>query len=95
MLGGILITRVPPGGEIKPHVDAGWHAGYFSKFYVAVQNEPGAVFGWDDGEIHAKTGEAYWFRNDVPHWVRNDSGADRIAMIVCIRTEKRGYRVTD
>ena len=93
MLGGILITKVQPGGEIKPHVDAGWHAGYFSKFYVALQNEPGAVFGWSDGELHARAGEAYWFRNDRPHWVKNASAADRLAMIVCIRTEKRGFGV--
>jgi len=29
MLGGILITKVPAGGQINPHTDAGWHAGYF------------------------------------------------------------------
>jgi hypothetical protein len=93
MLGGILITKVPPGGEIRPHVDSGWHAGYFSKFYVALQNGMGSVFGWEDGNIHARDGEAFWFRNDRPHWVFNGSSRDRLSMIVCIRTEKEGFGV--
>lgn len=87
-LGGILITKLPPGGVIKPHVDSGWHASYYDKFFVPIQNDPGAVFGFPDGVIHATPGEAWWFRNDVPHWVRNDSPRDRIALIVCIRTFK-------
>ena len=87
-LGGILITKLPAGGVIEPHVDFGWHAKKYDKFYVAVQNDPGAVFGFPDGEIHAKAGEAWWFRNDVEHWVSNKSRSDRIAMIACIETSK-------
>lgn len=84
-LGGVLITKLPPGQAIEPHVDAGWHAQHYEKFYVAVQNEPGSVFGFPEGEIHAASGEVYWFRNDVTHWVRNDSPVNRLSMIVCIR----------
>ena len=87
-LGGVLITKIPPGGEIKPHIDGGWHAAKYEKFYVAVQNEPAAVFGCPDGEIHAKAGDAWWFRNDVEHWVANNSRSDRIAMIVCLQLSK-------
>jgi quercetin dioxygenase-like cupin family protein len=89
-LGGILITRLPPGGRIAPHTDSGWHAGYYEKFYVALQNPPGAVFAWEQGAIHARTGDCWWFRNDLPHWVENHSNVDRIAMIVCIRAAKFG-----
>jgi hypothetical protein len=85
-LGGVLITKLPPGGKIHSHVDGGWHAGYYKKFYVPIVNDEGAVFGFPEGEIHAKPGEVWAFRNDVPHWVNNDSQRDRIAMIVCIRT---------
>jgi hypothetical protein len=84
-LGGVLITKIPPGGSIAPHVDGGWHAGYYEKYYVAVKNDPGAVFGFPDGDIHANTGDVYWFRNDIPHWVNNDSSDERIAMIACIK----------
>ena len=87
-LGGVLITKVPPGGSIKPHTDGGWHAGYYSKFYIPIQNDEGATFEWGDGIIAPKLGEVYEFRNDVPHWVENRSKRDRIAMIVCIKTEQ-------
>ena len=86
-LGGILITKLPPGGKIEPHVDGGWHAAYYEKFYVAVKTPKGSVFGFEDGDIHANDGDIYWFDNSVPHWVHNETAEDRIAMIVCIKTD--------
>src|SRR5690349_9398979 len=44
MLGGILITKIPSGGGIDRHVDEGWHVDYYEKFYLCLQNDPGAVF---------------------------------------------------
>lgn len=87
MLGGILITRLPPGGRIARHTDGGWHAGYYEKFYVAINAPKGAAFCWDDGVIEPSEGDIWWFRNDLPHWVVNDSQEDRLAGIVCIRTD--------
>ena len=87
-IGGVLITKLPPGGHIARHTDAGWHAQYYDKFFVPIQIKEGAIFGFDDGDIHAKEGEAWWFDNSNPHWVTNNTDCDRIAMIVCIRTEK-------
>jgi hypothetical protein len=87
-LGGVLITKIPPGGGIAEHVDSGWHASYYEKYFVPIQSDPGCVFGFEDGEIHATPGEIYWFNNSRPHWVKNDSQRDRIVMIVCIRSHK-------
>lgn len=87
-LGGVLITKLPVGGHIARHTDAGWHAQYYDKFFVPIQIKAGAIFGFDDGDIHAKEGEAWWFDNSNPHWVTNNSDCDRIGMIVCIRTEQ-------
>ncbi len=87
-LGGVLITKLPSGENIAPHVDQGWHASYYEKFYVALQNHGGSIFGFEDGEIKAEAGDCYLFRNDRLHWVNNDSKADRIAMIICIKTDK-------
>lgn len=92
MLGGVLITKLPPGGRIEKHVDNGWHAGYYDKFYIPIQNADGAVFAFDDGVIAPKEGDVYWFDNSVPHWVENNSEEDRISMIVCIRTIERSLR---
>jgi hypothetical protein len=85
-LGGVLITKLPPGGVIAPHVDGGWHANYYEKFYVAVDNPPGALFRFPDGDIEAANGECHWFDNSVPHGVVNHGDTERIALIVCIRT---------
>ena len=86
-LGGVLITKLPANGHISRHTDAGWHAAYYDKFYVPILNNKGAVFGFDDGVIDPELGQAWWFDNSNPHWVDNESDTDRIAMIVCIRTE--------
>ena len=86
-LGGILITKLAAGGHITRHTDSGWHAQYYDKFYVPILNSKGSVFGFDDGDIDPELGQAWWFDNSNPHWVDNKSDTDRIAMIVCIRTE--------
>jgi hypothetical protein len=86
-LGGILITKLPPGGKILRHTDGGWHARYYDKFYVPILNAEGATFEFDDGVISPHLGHVWWFDNSQPHWVENRSDTDRIAMIVCIRTE--------
>lgn len=85
-LGGVLITKLPPGGKIKRHVDESWHSRYYDKFFVPIKNEKGALFCWDDITLEPKAGEVWQFDNSVPHWVENNSNSDRIAMIVCIKT---------
>jgi len=84
-LGGVLLTRLEPGGKIAPHVDYGWHAEVHEKYYVAIKTPEGSLFCWDDGVIEAQDGDVWWFRNDVSHWVENNSDRERIAMIVCLK----------
>jgi hypothetical protein len=86
-LGGILITKLNANGKIKKHTDSGWHAEYYDKFYVPILNKEGAKFCFPDGDINPQLGNAWWFDNSVNHWVENNTDSDRIAMIVCIRTE--------
>jgi len=85
VLGGVLITKLPAGGKIAPHTDSGWHAQYYEKYYVAIENHKGSVFGFEQGDIQPAEGDVYWFDNSFLHWVNNDSEGDRIAMIICIR----------
>jgi hypothetical protein len=84
-LGGILITRIPAGKEVYPHVDRGWHAEHYEKFGIQVKGDPNQAFCFEDGELSARDGEAYWFHNTVPHWVRNQSDRERITLIVTLR----------
>ena len=85
-LGGVLITKLPPGGKILPHADSGWHAETYEKIHVSISAPDGSYFGFKDGEMHSKDGDVYWFRNDRLHWVENPTDSDRIVMIVCIKT---------
>ena len=87
-LGGVLITRLPVGGEILTHTDSGWHADYYDKYYVPLENEKGSVFGFDEGDIEPDLGDVWAFDNSYNHWVKNNSNKERIAMIVCIKQEK-------
>lgn len=84
-LGGILITKIPPGKSIKPHTDKGWHAGFYEKFAIQVQAHPKQAFHFDDVSLVTKPGDVFWFNNSYSHWVTNDSPIDRITMIVCIK----------
>ena len=88
MLGGVLITQIPPGGRIAPHEDKGWHVGYYDKFYVSLESHPGATFHCGNEVINPKTGDCWRFDNRREHWVNNDSAGFRRTLIVCIRTEK-------
>lgn len=84
-LGGVLITKVPAHKQVYPHADTGWHAGYYKKVGLQIAGNEDQAFCFDDGELSALPGQAYWFDNHVKHWVRNESREDRITLIVTWR----------
>lgn len=86
MLGGVLITQVPPKGKILPHIDESWHVDYFDKFYLHLESNDDVEFCWRDGiKIKPKAGELYWLDNTKEHWVNNDGDTPRTTLIVCIK----------
>ncbi len=86
-LGGVLITRIPPGATCKPHEDHGWHAKRYEKFAVQIASAPGQAFCFEDESLETKPGDVYWFDNSNMHWVINDTPYERVTMICCIRRE--------
>lgn len=84
-LGAVLITRIPPGGQVYPHIDQGWHARTFEKFAVQVKGNDRQAFHFERESLSALPGDLYWFDNAYSHWVTNDSDEDRITLIVCVR----------
>ncbi len=84
-LGGILITRIPPGGQITPHTDHGWHAENHDKYAVQVKGNKQQAFCFEDAELRPEPGDVYTFDNSRPHWVVNSSDDERITLIICIR----------
>lgn len=84
-LGRVMITRLAPGKRIYPHVDGGDHAAYFKRYQVALQSYPGVVFRAADEQVQMRTGDVWWFDNSQEHEVVNNSGDDRLALIIDIR----------
>lgn len=94
MIGGVLITRIPPGQGIDPHRDTGWHVETYEKFYLSLRSATGADFVCEvDGvaeRFNPKPGDWHLFDNRKNHWVENNSDQDRITLIVCLRTAMFG-----
>lgn len=84
-VGGVLITRIPPKGEVKPHIDSGWHATHYEKFAVQIKGNVDQGFYFDNGALHPLPGDLYTFDNSFCHWVKNDSDQERITLIICLR----------
>jgi hypothetical protein len=90
-LGGVLITKIAPGGEVVPHSDNGWHAEYYDKYAVQIKGNSDQAFHFEEISYSAEPGEVYKFNNQATHWVTNNSNEDRITMIICIRSHGRAF----
>lgn len=86
-LGGVLITRIPSGKQVYPHVDQGWHALHYEKFAIQLKGTAEQAFCFSGEKLSALPGELYWFNNQSCHWVVNPTREDRITLIVCIRRD--------
>jgi hypothetical protein len=84
-LGGILITKVPPGEMVDPHIDDGWHPRYYEKFAVQIMGNSKQMFCFEDTQLVTYPGQLYTFDNSKVHWVLNGSTEDRITLIICIK----------
>lgn len=87
MLGAVLVYSVPPGREILVHTDMGWHPNYFEKYNFSLQSQAGCSFYYPEtGEsMESVTGDLYWFRNTVPHGVRNTSDREQLILTACVK----------
>lgn len=87
-LGGVLLTRIPPGAMCRPHEDHGWHAHRFDKFLLQIASAPGQAFCFPGVELETRPGDLAWFENQTVHWVQNPTQYERVSMVICIRMEK-------
>ena len=82
-LGRVLVTKLPPGGKILPHIDEGETSSYYDRFHIVLSE--GGYFSCGKSKIKMRFGEIWWFNNQKTHSVENDSENDRIHLIVDIR----------
>lgn len=88
-LGGVLITKIPPGGRIESHVDRGWHVEHYNtKLYVVLQSNPQCLNRVEDEVVSMQAGEVWYFDNTREHEVVNNGDDDRITLIVCTRRDR-------
>jgi hypothetical protein len=85
-LGRVIITRLPPGKSIVPHVDGGAPATYYDRYQVMLQCLPGVQFHCGYETLNAKTGDVFMFQNELEHSVVNNSADDRIVCIVDLKS---------
>lgn len=88
-MGGALITRVPPGCQVKPHNDVvSWHANYYGlKVYTVIRTNPNVV-NWVDGEEWIpEAGQVFAYENTRPHAVYNEGEEDRLTMMAAFRVD--------
>jgi hypothetical protein len=86
-LGRVIITKLPPGKEITPHVDQGAPATWYERYQLAIQSLPGAEFNIGDEGVNFRSGDMWWINNGVEHSVVNNSKDDRIVCIIDLRCE--------
>lgn len=87
-LGGCLISRIPPGGEVGTHTDgAAWSARFYNrKFYIPLRANDQCLNVTLDETVVMRPGEIWQFDNLVPHSVHNGGETERLNLIISIRS---------
>lgn len=88
-IGGCFVTRIPPGGQVKPHDDAvSWHARFHPcKVYIPLATNGRCINRCEDEEAVFGVGQAWIFNNLVTHSVENNGDTERVTLIVCMRRD--------
>jgi len=77
----VMLARMAPGEDIRPHVDANPAAKWPHKIHVPLLTNPQVGFQIGDTIYHLSEGEAVEVNNLGIHAVRNDGTTDRIHLI--------------
>lgn len=77
----VMLARMAPGGEIKPHRDANAAAKWPHKIHVPLVTNDKVTFYVDGVGYHLPEGEAAEVNNMGVHAVKNDGDGDRIHLI--------------
>lgn len=101
-LGRVFVSRIKPGGAIPPHTDRIGPAEeafpdrippaiYYDRYHVPLQSGPGCLFRCGDDRVLMNPGELWWFDNQIEHEVANQSGGDRVHLVIDIRSSLDAY----
>lgn len=79
-LQALLIVSLKPNGRVGVHPDVGPYYDSTDRFHFVLDGE--SMFYCGDAEQLMKTGEIWWFRNNLMHSAFNPSASPRIHMIL-------------
>jgi len=84
----VLISRLRPGRQVKPHADNDGsyvHEVGRARYHLALQGLPGSNYTTGDETVCMRTGELWWFAALEVHSVQNNSADDRIHLLIDVR----------
>lgn len=81
-IGRVMITRLPPGGKIAPHIDEGPYAEHYDRFHVCLEGDEGNTFLCAGEVLHPMRGEMFWFNHKLEHAIENHGDRERVHLIV-------------
>lgn len=77
-----LFARLPAGGRVHPHADAGFSLTNAHRVHLAVITNPGAVFTIGGEDKVLPYGELWEVNNQRVHSVHNSGATDRVHLLV-------------
>jgi hypothetical protein len=77
-----LLTRLPPGAEIRPHIDEGESLKRCHRVHVPLLTNPASYFMVGRLKFHMPEGEIWEINNRRLHAVRNEGDTPRIHLIL-------------
>lgn len=77
-----LLTRLPAGTEIRPHIDDGYSLKRCHRIHVPIVTTPETLFRVGDTRFHMAAGEMWEINNRRIHAVTNGGDAARIHLIM-------------
>jgi quercetin dioxygenase-like cupin family protein len=83
-LGRVMLTKLPPGGSIPPHVDSASQTDYYRRHHITLCSPEQCLFSVGDEALSLAPGSCFWVNNGVEHAVVNDGPTERISLIVDI-----------
>jgi hypothetical protein len=77
-----ILTRLPPGGEIHPHVDEGYSLKRCHRIHVPIVSNSDTIFRVGSSSFHMPVGEMWEINNRRIHAVKNGGAEARIHLIM-------------
>ena len=76
-----IITNLPAGGRIEPHIDPGWAFTLQKRFHWAIATNSNVSMTVGDTNIHIPVGEIWEINNKEVHGAVNEGKSDRYHFI--------------